>query len=152
MKTWHVILVIILCVACFFGGRYSKKTSNTSHVDTIIDTITVPVIEPDFVFEIEEVEVPVPIILPNETDTVFLTNGDTLYIPVPIQQKVYETEYYRAVISGYRANLDTMTIYHKKEIIYQNQRRWGIGIIAGYGVGKNGLSPYVGVGGFYRIW
>ncbi len=145
-------MVIILCVACFFGGHYSKKISNTSHVDTIIDTITVPVIEPDFVFEIGEVEVPVPIILPNETDTVFLTNGDTLYIPVPIQQKVYETEYYRAVISGYRANLDTMTIYHKKEIIYQNQRRWGIGIIAGYGVGRNGLSPYVGVGGFYRIW
>lgn len=151
MKTWHVILVVILCVACFWRALF-KKTSNTSHVDTIIDTITVPVVEPNFVFEIGEVEVPVPIILSNETDTVFLTNGDTLYIPVPIQQKVYETEYYRAVISGYRANLDTMTIYHKKEIIYQNQRRWGIGIIAGYGVGKNGISPYVGVGGFYRIW
>ena len=44
----------------------------------------------------------------------------------------------------------------KYETIYVTEkvkaRRWGIGITAGYGIGRDGLSPYVGIGGYYRIW
>lgn len=32
-------------------------------------------------------------------------------------------------------------------------RRWGFGVLAGYGIGANlKLSPYIGLGGYYRIF
>lgn len=80
------------------------------------------------------------------------TIKDTVYINIPIQRKTYQTDDYRAVISGYRPNLDTMTIYHKREIIYEKSRRWGLGITAGYGLSKDGFSPCLSMGVFYRIW
>ena len=51
-------------------------------------------------------------------------------------------------------NLDYIEVYRRTEYITKTitPRRWGIGVIAGYGIGKHGLSPYVGLGGFCRIW
>lgn len=37
--------------------------------------------------------------------------------------------------------------YHGKK-----PRRWGLGITAGYGFGKDGFSPAVVAGISYRIW
>lgn len=31
-------------------------------------------------------------------------------------------------------------------------RRLDIGVTAGYGIGRSGLSPYIGVGVYYKIW
>ena len=82
--------------------------------------------------------------------------GDTIrepvYIPVPITQKEYSTDNYRAWVSGYKASLDSVWVYPETKIIREKPRRWGIGVIAGYGIGRNGLSPYVGVGGYWRVW
>lgn len=152
MKTWQVILVTLLCVACFFFGRYTTVQGAGIEFDTITirDTVIRPVPEPVYIVDVGEVEMPVPVLVTGGGDTIIVR--DTLYVPVPIERKAYETEDYRIVISGFRPSLDTATIYHKKEIIYVHDRRWGIGAIGGYGVGKSGFSPYVGVGAFYRIW
>ena len=100
--------------------------------------------------DVEEIELPYPIFVYSKGDTV--KELDTIYIPLSIQRKVYETDLYRAVVSGYRPNLDSMIIYHKREIVYQKDRRWGLGVIGGYGIGRSGFSPYIGVGLYYRIW
>ena len=57
-------------------------------------------------------------------------------------------------ISGYKPNLDYIEVYRRTEQIKKTVqlRRFGIGLIGGYGVGRHGLSPYVGIGGYYRIW
>ena len=82
--------------------------------------------------------------------------GDTIhepvYVPVTISQKEYQTEDYHAWVSGYKPSLDSIWVYPEKIIIREKPRRWGIGVIAGYGVGRNGLSPFVGVGGYWRVW
>ena len=82
--------------------------------------------------------------------------GDTIqepvYIPVPIMQKEYQAENYRAWVSGYKPSLDSVWVYPEKIIIRETPRKWGIGVIAGYGIGRYGLSPYVGVGGYWRVW
>ncbi|RHJ83011.1 DUF6808 domain-containing protein [Parabacteroides sp. AM08-6] len=148
MKAWHVLLVLILCASCFFAGRYSKST-DIKLVETT-DTLIKPIPEPSYIVDIGEVEIPYPVVIYRNGDTV--REHDTIYIPIPITRKVYETGDYRAVISGFMPNLDTMAIYQKKEIIYQKNRRWGLGITVGYGIGRNGLSPYLGVGAYYRIW
>ena len=153
MKPWHIILILILCFLCFLTGRHTKKaevgfickTDTFIRVDTIRDSIPYPVYE--------TVIQTVPELFP-----VYITlGGDTIrepvYIPVPITQKEYRTEAYRLSISGYKPNLDYIEIYRKTEQITKVvDRRFGIGITAGYGIGRNGLSPYVGIGGFYRIW
>ena len=153
MKPWHIILILILCFLCFLTGRHTKKaevgfickTDTFIRVDTIRDNIPYPVYE--------TVIQTVPELFP-----VYITlGGDTIrepvYIPVPITQKEYRTEDYRLSISGYKPNLDYIEIYRKTEQITKVvDRRFGIGITAGYGIGRNGLSPYVGIGGFYRIW
>ena len=153
MKPWHIILILILCFLCFLTARHTKKaevgfickTDTFIRVDTIRDSIPYPVYE--------TVIQTVPELFP-----VYITlGGDTIrepvYIPVPITQKEYRTEDYRLSISGYKPNLDYIEIYRKTEQITKVvDRRFGIGITAGYGIGRNGLSPYVGIGGFYRIW
>ena len=151
MKPWHIILILILCFLCFLTGRHTKKaevgfickTDTFIRVDTIRDSIPYPVYE--------TVIQTVPELFP-----VYITlGGDTIREPVyiPVTQKEYRTEDYRLSISGYKPNLDYIEIYRKTEQITKVvDRRFGIGITAGYGIGRNGLSPYVGIGGFYRIW
>ena len=96
------------------------------------------------------IQEPFPVYITLYGDTV----KEPVYVPVPITSKEYKTEDYQLFISGYKPNLDYIEVYRRTEYITKtiNPRRWGIGAIAGYGIGKHGLSPYVGIGGFYRIW
>lgn len=146
MRVSHVLGVILLCFISFLFGKTCKK-KEIIH-DTVIDTIIQPVPVPQYIVDVGEVEIPFPMDAIVKKDTI----KDTVYINIPIQRKTYQTDDYRAVISGYRPNLDTMTIYHKREIIYEKSRRWGLGITAGYGLSKDGFSPCLSMGVFYRIW
>ena len=153
MKSWHILLILILCILCFLTGRYTKnaevglisKTDTFIHVYTIRDSIPYPVYET----VIQTVPELFPVYITFGGDTV----RDSVYIPVPITQKEYQTEDYRLSVSGYKPSLDYIEIYRKTEHVTKAvNRKFGIGIIAGYGVGRNGLSPYAGIGGFYRVW
>ena len=148
MRSSHVLGVILLCFISFLFGKTCKKQEiiHDIEIDTVIDTIIQPV--PQYIVDVGEVEIPFPMDAIVKKDTI----KDTVYINIPIQRKTYQTDDYRAVISGYRPNLDTMTIYHKREIIYEKSRRWGLGITAGYGLSKDGFSPCLSMGVFYRIW
>lgn len=155
MKPWQVILILVCLVASFTAGYHIRgnvdgkqihKTHTFTYVDTIHDSIPYPVYE-TLVRTIPE---PFPVYITLDGDTI----KEPIYVPVPITQKEYKTDDYRLSISGYKSNLDYIEVYRRTEYITKtiSPRRWGIGAIAGYGIGKYGLSPYVGIGGFYRIW
>lgn len=146
MRVSHVLGVILLCFISFLFGKTCKKKEIIHDIE--IDTIIQPIPVPQYIVDVGEVEIPFPMDAIVKKDTI----KDTVYINIPIQRKTYQTDDYRAVISGYRPNLDTMTIYHKREIIYEKSRRWGLGITAGYGLSKDGFSPCLSMGVFYRIW
>ena len=146
MRARHVLGVLLLCFISFLFGKTCKKQEIIHDIE--IDTIIQPIPVPQYIVDVGEVEIPFPMDAIVEKDTI----KDTVYINIPIQRKTYQTDDYRAVISGYRPNLDTMTIYHKREIIYEKSRRWGLGITAGYGLSKDGFSPCLSMGVFYRIW
>lgn len=150
MRVGHVLGVLLLCFISFLFGKTCKKKEiiHNIEIDTVIDTIIQPIPVPQYIVDVEEVEIPFHMDAIVKKDTI----KDTVYINIPIQRKTYQTDDYRAVISGYRPNLDTMTIYHKREIIYEKSRRWGLGITAGYGLSKDGFSPCLSMGVFYRIW
>lgn len=155
MKPWQVILILVCLVASFTAGYHIRgdvdgnqihKTDTFTYVDTIHDSIPYPVYE-TLVRTIPE---PFPVYITLDGDTV----KEPVYVPLPITSKEYKTDDYKLSISGYKPNLDYIEVYRRTEYITKTitPRRWGIGVIAGYGIGKHGLSPYVGLGGFCRIW
>lgn len=84
---------------------------------------------------------------------------DSVSVQIPITQKVYEDSTYRAYVSGYRPNLDSLFVYPKREIITIREtakpKRWNVGIQAGYGITLKQsprFVPYIGVGVSYSLW
>ena len=116
MKSWGYILLIVLFVGAFLAGRWTKPCGAPESVqrDTVIlrDTLAVPVPTP------ERVEI-------IRRDTCWLVccdtvrTADTLRVPVvvPIEQKVYATADYRAVVDGYRPRLVSMELYRQTQVV-----------------------------------
>lgn len=46
----------------------------------------------------------------------------------------------------------TQEAYIIKDALKSTPKRWGVGVFAGYGISKNGISPLVGVGVTYNIF
>lgn len=155
MKAWHVILILVLYAISFWGGYHIRGTwvkNEQVKTDTFIKVDTVKELVPYPVFEtvIQDVPEMFPMYITQKGDTV----RESIYVSVPITRKEYKTSDYHLWISGYNPTLDNIEIYRRTEYVTKTvyPRRWGLGVIAGYGVGKHGLSPYVGIGGYYRIW
>lgn len=151
MKPLYIILLLLGLVGTFLLGYHCRGTGSdniTVRTDTVIqiDTLRERIPVPSIEIEVGEVEIPYPVIVDGKVDTI--------YVPVPITQKEYATENYHAWVSGYSAALDSIDVFPKTVYITKRQpaSRWGLGIIGGYGIGRNGLSPYLGVGVYYRIW
>lgn len=82
---------------------------------------------------------------------------DSVSVQIPITQKVYETDRYRAVVSGYQPSLDDLLIYQPTQVVQvkNKPKRWGIGLQVGYGVTvKNTpqFTPYIGIGVSYNLF
>lgn len=149
-----VISLIVFLLGCFTGSKYIDKPE----VSEVRDTVTIR--------DTVEKPVPVPEIIDNSRiDTCWLTKvvpdtsgvkaplPDSIPVEVPIETKVYETEDYKAVIEGYRANLLDIDIYRQTQYIttektVTRQKRWNftVGPQVGYGWTPAGGQPYVGVG------
>lgn len=79
------------------------------------------------------------------------------------EAKVYtDDSTYTAWVSGVRPSLDSIRTYRRthyvdryiyRDVVHQTKnKRFGIGLSAGYGVGKSGLSPVVAVTVNYNLW
>lgn len=97
--------------------------------------------------EREEPE-PAPVI------TAAATSEDSVRVSVPITQKVYENDEYRAYVSGYQPSLDSLLFYRPTQVIRikEKPKRWGIGVQVGYGFTPQGAQPYIGVGVSYSLF
>lgn len=154
MKAWHIIVVLALCLLCFLAGRHSNRAGGVlvGKNDTLIlhDTIRDSIPYPVYETVIQTVPEIFPVYITLEGDTV----REPIFVPIRITQKEYLTDDYHAWVSGYNPSLDSIDVFQETMYITKRQssRRWGIGIMAGYGIGRDGLSPYVGVGAYYKIW
>ncbi len=155
MKKYLYITIAVLAIMLFFCLKSNIKLRNEP-AKIIRDTTTIIRID---TFKIDKpiyiVEKVVDTILVPIFDTLRL--NDTLYQPIVKTQKYYtESGKYDAWVSGFRPALDSINVFQKNVTetvtIRVPQKKWGVAAIGGYGVGKNGLSPYVGVGLYYRIW
>lgn len=152
-----VIAVLSLLLALFLIFQYLYHSNrngaeNSLKTDTVtitkIDTVTImkPVIQYRYITQVI-------------TDTLY--NRDSIKVPVriPIERTIFQDSTYRAVVSGYRASLDTIQVYpiHTYTTITNiitKQKRFNIGVQAGVGYGFLLKKPdiYVGLGMSYRLY
>lgn len=79
--------------------------------------------------------------------------GDNVSVVIPIEQRVYEGEYYKATVEGYRPSLVDMQLKIPAVLVTETKtvtkrKLWSvtIGPQLGYGITPAGLHPYAGVG------
>lgn len=149
MKALPWILVILLSIAClmlYFRPQSSMRMETIRdtiiRIDTLRDSVPIPVKEKHI--RIDTVYLPV---LAGD-----IVLNDSVAVTIPITQKEYQTEQYRAWVSGYHSNLDSIETYIPKSTIYVHEKmkakRWGIGAQIGY-------SPkgyYIGIGINYSLF
>lgn len=146
-----VTSVLFLCRGCFHTNdlNTSLKTSDTITVYKV-DTITIDRPVPQYKYINKVI-----------TDTLYSIDSMKVQVsvPIPISTTVYNDSSYRAVVSGYRANLDTIQIYpiHTITTITNTivrQKRWCLGVQAGAGWGIYSKQPdiFLGVGVSYRLF
>ena len=145
------ILALICTLFLWFRG-HTQTADDKVACDTIVyhDTIFVdrPVARDSIITKMKYVHLPVQYI--HTTDTIH----DTTIVEIPITQKRYETEDYRAYVSGYNPSLDSLYIYRHNSVIEKptKSKRWSVGISAGYGITPKGFQPYIGASLNYRLW
>lgn len=151
----NVVIALALISVAFLLGRRSVKPEivEIHRKDTVVVRDTVR----------ETVLVPKVRYLTRVDTVLLLVPGDTVKVPVlvPISRKVYEGEDYRAVVSGFRASLDTLDIFRKTQTVTNTvvqrvevpgkPKRWGIGVSAGYALTPQGVKPYIGAGISYSF-
>ena len=148
------IYVVLLILAVYAGYNIPRKVTerrinnSITFVDTVRDTITItkPKVVYTHIFR---------------TDTVCLAtvdtiiNTDSIFVSVPIDRMVYtDDSTYTAIVSGYRASLDSISVYNKtitKELV-KKPPRISISLQAGYGFTSKTPSPYIGLGVSYNIF
>lgn len=157
LLTYLLLLAVGFATGWWARGRYCPlQPPPEGEVTCVVDTIPYhyPVPRDSTVVRYEVVRLQV-------ADTARVTVCDTVRVAdsvrvvVPITRRVYEDSLYRAVVSGYRPRLDSITVYRPTRYVtvkVADRRRWGIGLQAGCGVGKGGLSPYVGIGVSYNLF
>lgn len=150
-------LIVGIAVERIYGGGHDPAPGGKT-VEVYVDTIPFykPVPRDSVVLRYEVVTLPVVPAAQNEEqpDTLIASaatteNGDSARVLIPITQTTYhEDNLYTAYVSGYRARLDSIFVYPRREVvtIKKPPKRWSIGIQAGYGYTPKGFQPYVGVG------
>lgn len=131
--------------------RDAPQEPQSVKVDTLFVRDTIKVTQPKFITRrvVDSVLVPV-------TDTIRLR--DTLYVFLEREQIRWEDSLSVVYASGVRPEIDSVIHYAERMVIVKEipvvrvkKTRWGVGIQAGAGATKDGLTPYVGVGVSYNI-
>ena len=156
MKRIKYILLGVIAgmVICLLNGWASCHRTTDKEVITITDTLVLT----DTIIKMQPKPYKVIII-------------DTIYLPQQPQQPqqpqidtlirqevIYKDSTYMAVVGGIEPYLKSIEIYPKTIYVNNNttttikvRSRFGLGVQAGYGLSRNGLQPYVGVGVQYNL-
>lgn len=164
-------IVLAILIIAFFDRRLPRNDQGeplTPRVDTLIirdtNTFTEPKTEPSA--QVVTKEIPIPVYLADSTKIDSLLNecarleriGDSLQLVLLRVQRHYCDSTFDAWVSGVDPRLDSIKTYQTTRVITREipviqvkKTRWGIGIQGGVTIGKDGLHPYLGIGGSYNF-
>lgn len=175
-KSTIVIVALILCVASFLVGRHCRSgNAIPNSEEVVVDSTTTeavvsdlaPAIRDSVVIRYQYQIVPITpppkdtdslasVSMPQPDSLLVVERGDSAEVIIPISQKVFETEDYRAYISGYNATMDSIFITKQTTTIRIREPtktpRFSIGLQAGYGMTPKGFQPYIGIGVSVNLW
>lgn len=155
MRNSIVILFALLIVGAigFIAGRKTAKNGGEStiieRVDTLVIRDTIVSYKPKYITKrvVDTTFVPVP---------EYIERNDTIFALMEREQVVWQDSLARVYASGINPEVDSVFHYRTEKVInhivpVKVQSRWGLGVQGGVGFGKDGLTPYVGVGVQYNI-
>lgn len=160
-KVISIILWIAVVSLIFYTmlHLHDKDIQTETKVKVTHDTIVVskPIAKDSILVRTDTIKLPIVRHIVN-TDTIYkdIVRVDSVEVEIPIERKTYEDSVYFAVVSGYRVNLDSIRVNQRNTIVERyiksKPKRFGIGIVGGYGLSKDGVSPFIGVGVSYNLW
>lgn len=136
-----IIISIIICFRCCINSKTDKEAIQQIDTITIIKRDTITIIKPQHIYKYVDRIV---------RDTLYSVDSILVPVDVPIETKVYQDSNYRAVISGYKTELDSIYIFNKNQIQYINKinniKKWNISpsLGLGYGMFSKKVDMYVG--------
>ena len=150
----------LLTLACVFlfgfiiGQKHPQKLPVEpikTKVDTLVIRDTMMYYKPIYVDRVQLDSVLVPVL-----DTMMI--HDTTFVYLEREKVTWRDSLCEVYASGIMASVDSVRHFQEyKYITIETQvpvkvkSHWGLGVNAGYGVGKGGFTPYVGVGVSYNI-
>lgn len=154
---WVNALLILACVFLFgfiIGQKHPQKSPVEpikTKVDTLVVRDTIMSYRPIYVDRVKLDSVLVPVL-----DTMMI--HDTTFVYLEREKVTWRDSLCEVYASGIMASVDSVRHFQEdkyitieKQVPVKIKTHWGLGINAGYGVGKGGLTPYVGVGISYNI-
>lgn len=152
MKYLPYLLIAALAFGLGWCSRSPTKC-NTGKADTVTS-----------VHVVTKVDVDTQYILSPQPYIAWIDNSDTIHASDTCshlrEYKEYQDSNYYAKVSGVAPRLDEIRVYpktvtqyvYRDRIVSNKQKRWGLGLSAGYGVGRYGLSPVLAVTVNYNLW
>ena len=150
----------LLTLACVFlfgfiiGQKHPQKLPVEpikTKVDTLVIRDTMMCYKPIYVDRVQLDSVLVPVL-----DTMMI--HDTTFVYLEREKVTWRDSLCEVYASGIMASVDSVRHFQEyKYITIETQvpvkvkSHWGLGVNAGYGVGKGGFTPYIGVGISYNI-
>ena len=169
----YILIGVGLAVAVLLGFLVGQRCPRngggetpTPKVDTLFirdtNSFTEPKKDPSPDMLIKEIPVPVYVADSSAIDSLLNECArlervdDSLQLVLLRVQRHYSDSTFDAWVSGVDPRLDSIKTYQTnmvitKEIPVIKKTRWGLGVQAGVGAGKGGLTPYVGVGVSYNL-
>lgn len=176
MSRGHVILLAVACAASlilgFITGRRCVTPPAWDDLTPKVDTLYLPDTsafrkpenEPSPRVITKEIPVPVFVADSAAIDSLLAECarlemvGDSLQLVLLREQRHYSDSTYDAWVSGVDPRLDSIKTYQRNVVITERipvvevrKTRWGLGVQAGVGVSRMGLTEYVGVGVSYLL-
>ena len=152
MKFLPYILIITLA----FGLGWCSRSPSVKEVPKYDTVQSEPIVVTKVLVDTQYLLSPLPYLAwIDHTDTIRTDSCVHLR-----EYKEYQDSNYYARVSGVAPRLDELRIYPKTvyetKYIYRDviskPKRWGIGVSAGYGVGKHGFSPVLAVTVNYNLF
>ena len=152
----YLLVSIITLLACFLFAKGCDNIKEppqeriVSRVDTLYVRDTLTVYKPSKVTRTVKDTVRV-IARETQIDTMH----DTVFVYLPQESIVWQDDRCIVYAHGINPQVDSVTHFNSSAVVTRTvtgrPKRWGIGVSAGYGMSKDGLSPYIGLGISYNI-
>lgn len=154
--TEYLLVSIITLLACFLLAKCCEGENEPPQEHIVVRTDTMYIRDTVTVYKPSKVTRTIKdtirlIVKETQLDTMH----DTVYVYLPQENIVWRDSRCIVYVHGIDPQVDSVTHFDTNIVVTETVRskpkRWGIGVSAGYGLSKDGLSPYIGLGISYDI-